>query len=435
MSGHNSRQGRRRSSPGDGGAGDDDGDGGPAQRRTRVFWGRAEMDALLTWIETHKPDCIGHGRREDCVRIKLEVFPARADYNEKTIKEKLLNMEKKFKKAGEMRARLLAANGGVEDEAVVEKVDKLCPFYERIERLKRLVGAGAGQTASPASGHYAMDADDGGGMYAPGADVQQMTPRLPKGQQHASSPSSSRQPTRQSARQKQRQLQQEQQQQDRPQPLHVPPPQRNLPDSTGSPQQQRFPHVALAPLDGGGGGGGGSSSAAAHNTRRSSSVGSSFTASSASDPAARSAGTATTHHTSNPSMDSTGSVSGSAALVHHHQQPPTSLSSTPDFGTLVNLLARRESRLAKLAGERLALERRRAEYAQEMERRRLEIEERRYSEERARMNRLEDLLLGLAGVVGPAQPAEQNSHTTATTAAVDSVAATAAGDGHEGDKQ
>lgn len=76
---------------------------GLASRRTRVFWGRSEMDKLLSWIEQNKPDCIGHGRREDCARIKTEVFALRADYTPKTIKEKLLNMEKKFKKAQELK--------------------------------------------------------------------------------------------------------------------------------------------------------------------------------------------------------------------------------------------------------------------------------------------------------------------------------------------
>ena len=76
---------------------------GSASRRTRVFWGRGEMDKLLSWIEQNKPDCIGHGRREDCARIKTEVFALRADYTTKTIKEKLLNMEKKFKKAQELK--------------------------------------------------------------------------------------------------------------------------------------------------------------------------------------------------------------------------------------------------------------------------------------------------------------------------------------------
>lgn len=76
---------------------------GAGSRRTRVFWGRSEMDKLLTWIEQNKPDCIGHGRREDCQQIKNEVFAMRADYTPKTIKEKLLNMEKKYKKALEIK--------------------------------------------------------------------------------------------------------------------------------------------------------------------------------------------------------------------------------------------------------------------------------------------------------------------------------------------
>lgn len=79
------------------------GSSGTNNRRTRVFWGRSEMDKLLTWIEQYKPDCIGHGRREDCARIKNEVFAQRSDYTPKTIKEKLLNMEKKFKKAQELK--------------------------------------------------------------------------------------------------------------------------------------------------------------------------------------------------------------------------------------------------------------------------------------------------------------------------------------------
>lgn len=92
---------------------------GPASRRTRVFWGRSEMDKLLTWIEQNKPDSIGHGRREDCARIKNEVFSLRGDYTTKTIKEKLLNMEKKFKKAQEIKFSAGTNDlSGIEDSAI-----------------------------------------------------------------------------------------------------------------------------------------------------------------------------------------------------------------------------------------------------------------------------------------------------------------------------
>ncbi len=108
-------------------------------RRTRVFWGRAEMDKLLSWIEQNKPDCIGHGRREDCARIKNEVFASRSDYTAKTIKEKLLNMEKKFKKAQELKYNSRGTNDlSIDSASIDEKVEKLCPFFSRIESLKRL---------------------------------------------------------------------------------------------------------------------------------------------------------------------------------------------------------------------------------------------------------------------------------------------------------
>lgn len=100
-------------------------------RRTRVFWGRGEMDKLLTWIEHNKPDIIGHGRREECARIKDEVFAGRADYTVKTIKEKLLNMEKKFKKAQEMKAR----GSGTADDASLK--GKCVCFVLRVYRLKK----------------------------------------------------------------------------------------------------------------------------------------------------------------------------------------------------------------------------------------------------------------------------------------------------------
>lgn len=120
-----------------------------ANRRTRVFWGRSEMDKLLTWIETNKPDCIGHGRREDCVRIKNEVFFMRNDYTIKTIKEKLLNMEKKFKKAKELKY-----NNGTDIE-----VDKICPFFDRIAKIKRTVDQTA---AGNANGGQSVSVGPGG---------------------------------------------------------------------------------------------------------------------------------------------------------------------------------------------------------------------------------------------------------------------------------
>lgn len=105
-------------------------------KRTRVVWGRAEMDKLLTWIEQNKPDLVGHGRRKDCVRIKNEVFARRVDYSPKTIKEKLLNMEKRFKKAHDIK--LTGSTAGIDDETMKDKIEKVCPFYDRIERLKRM---------------------------------------------------------------------------------------------------------------------------------------------------------------------------------------------------------------------------------------------------------------------------------------------------------
>lgn len=168
-------------------------------RRTRVFWSRRDMDNLIGWIEKNKPDCIGHGRRQDCERIKKEVFQHRTEFSAKTIKEKLLNMEKKYK-----QARLIKLNNGEEKDkeeksdktdkkekevkeeeeddastkddddteegakfgidinnprfeglSLKDRIEKICPFFDRIDRLKSSLAntsthPSSSTTASPA---------------------------------------------------------------------------------------------------------------------------------------------------------------------------------------------------------------------------------------------------------------------------------------------
>lgn len=135
-----------------------------SHRRTRVFWSRRDMDNLITWIETNKPDCIGHGRRQDCERIKKEVFAHRTEFTAKTIKEKLLNMKKKYLQAKKIKNENenledvkieddnsnnnddLSMSMGDENESgynprfeglsLKDRVEKVCPFFDRIDRLK-----------------------------------------------------------------------------------------------------------------------------------------------------------------------------------------------------------------------------------------------------------------------------------------------------------
>lgn len=136
-----------------------------AHRRTRVFWSRRDMDNLITWIERNKPDCIGHGRRQDCERIKKEVFATRTEFTPKTIKEKLLNMKKKYRQArllinenenimdtksedehdnndenttnqDDEKSDLGFNNPRFEGLSLKDRVEKICPFFDRIDRLK-----------------------------------------------------------------------------------------------------------------------------------------------------------------------------------------------------------------------------------------------------------------------------------------------------------
>lgn len=176
-------------------------------RRTRVFWSRRDMDNLLTWIETNKPDCIGHGRRQDCERIKNEVFSHRTEFTPKTIKEKLLNMEKKYKQARLIKystrpspkmqstgsssnqaqqSSQQASSNDQDDEgnttlikeeeeegddaggtpkttaidinnprfeglSLQDRIEKICPFFERIETLKQRLNTGSGSTSQGAA--------------------------------------------------------------------------------------------------------------------------------------------------------------------------------------------------------------------------------------------------------------------------------------------
>lgn len=133
-------------------------------RRTRVFWSRRDMDILISWIEANKPDCIGHGRRQDCERIKKEVFATRTEFTPKTIKEKLLNMKKKYRQATMIKNETSADSIKSEDDddkdeprddnqdderfdlainnprfeglSLKDRIEKICPFYDRIDRLK-----------------------------------------------------------------------------------------------------------------------------------------------------------------------------------------------------------------------------------------------------------------------------------------------------------
>lgn len=123
------------------------------------------MDILISWIEENKPDCIGHGRRQDCERIKKEVFANRTEFTPKTIKEKLLNMKKKYRQATMIKNETSADSIKSEDDdddkdeprddnqdderfdlginnprfeglSLKDRIEKICPFYDRIDRLK-----------------------------------------------------------------------------------------------------------------------------------------------------------------------------------------------------------------------------------------------------------------------------------------------------------
>lgn len=364
-------------------------------RRTRVFWGRSEMDKLLTWIEQNKPDCIGHGRREDCARIKSEVFAQRSDYTPKTIKEKLLNMEKKFKKAQELRFNT-SSDLSVEGSNIEEKLEKLCPFYTRIERLKRMnptpsrpvsnrgpymsppssstapessgmIGRMGGESASSA-GSTARPSTQGSAysQYYPmeSGYAQEEEEEDPSSTAHqinqlmrTSGSQSNAQDNMAASQQSARNSQSNRRY------THVPPNQGQR-HSPGLPSQQRrlppFSPTMQAPS-----------------------------------------------HTSQQLVRASTSTTGAAAQPRNSS---TSLAAATasgplDFHKLISVLERRERRLEAEAAERLELEKRRFEYTELMEQKRLEIEQARFQSEKERTARIENILMSLvargAGVNNP----------------------------------
>lgn len=87
----------------------------------------------------------------------------------------------------------------------------------------------------------------------------------------------------------------------------------------------------------------------------------------------------------------------SGASAQHHSSSTTSLAASGplDFHKLISVLERRERRLETEAVERLELEKRRFEFTEVMEQKRLEIEQARYKSEKERTKRIENILMSL----------------------------------------